>query len=224
MTAKTVYYSTADEIDLNVEREASEYAPVVLNIVADSDSLRIYCGTTYDDAETLASMLEALAKSAREIVDEWKDVPDADGDGFVFSGRDGYLVQLEGLHWNGTTLASHSGRRLTYFPTRKIAEYELARAMAHAGCFPNVWYEDERGWTDDIGERISREHFDPSDGGVTVRPLEGVEYEPGTYLNIDGWTAVVERDYGNLGITYHLVGDDETNWMQERTLILGVHA
>lgn len=102
------------------------------------------------------------------------------------------------------------------YPSQDIAEYELARVMAESGVFPNAWYVNDRGNTDNISESLRKYH---DEGGDKLLPLRGVEYEDGADITADGLSASVVRDYGDMGIVYVLSGDDEERFTEDRSLV-----
>lgn len=181
--------------EFEVERE-DESGDVVLTITTDAgDKVRINIGRFYDSASSLVDTLRSTADDVKaNILTDWQDTPD-EFDGWVSEGRDGYYVRLE-----GTELGGRHG-----YASRDIAVYELAKAMADSGCFPNAWYQNERGNVDDIAYEVRKYH---DEGGDKMLPLEGVEYGVGDRIvsgDQDWW--VVEQDYGQLGIVAHVWGD-----------------
>jgi hypothetical protein len=125
--------------------------------------------------------------------------PDPDNDGFVALDRGGYWARIFGKDLT---------RRGRGFPTTDIAIYELARAMAEAGEFPNAWMEGEHGPSvRDINDEVRRFH---DEGGSKLLPLEGVQYAPGDEIDSSeepGLYFTVDQDYGMLGIVAHASGD-----------------
>lgn len=211
---------------IEVTREDDEAGSVVLVIRTEggtdscTDSYTFYAGRFFEDAENLARDLRSAANDAEAIVSDWQDRPD-EYDGFVSEDRGRYLVSLDGVHWNGDALVSVTrfpDRRWRSFPTRDIATYELARAMEVSGVFPNVWYQNERGSPDNIGEQVRAFH---DEGGTNCKPLSGVEYEDGADVLIryeEGFLGgQVVKDYGELGIVYVLSGDDEERFSEDRS-------
>jgi hypothetical protein len=200
--------------EIKAERLDNEWGDLRLTIKGeDSTQVVIDCGRFFDDAEVLKSLLfDASQDVANNILNGWEDRPDGEADGFVFSAdrQPGYVVQLSGSPWDGEVLGAHNARsnaRPVTFPTRDAAEYELAAAMSESGYFPNVWYENDRGITDDIGESVRKYH---DEGGTGLLPLPGVKFEPDSDVwTPDGYRAVVVKDYGAIGITYVLDGDGE---------------
>ena len=93
---------------------------------------------------------------------------------------------------------SLEGSRVGDYPSRDVAEIELARAMVTAGVFPNAWYVDERGYHVDINAEIRRWH---NTGGDGMAPLDGVQYQPGDRV----W--FVETDWPYVGVEIHTDGD-----------------
>lgn len=191
--APTVAEFRTDECpEFDVER--NDDGDVVLTIkTEDGDTVRINIGCFYDSAEGLETALRDAADAIKtNILTDWEDTPD-EYDGWVSEGRDGYYVSLEGIPRRNTR---HG------YASRDIAVYELAQAMADAGCFPNAWYSNERGNTENIGEEV-RKHHDA--GGSSMLPLEGVEYEEGDAViySDPAWPWIVDKDYGQLGVVIH---------------------
>lgn len=213
---------------IEVVRREDEFGSIAVKIATeDGASLVFECGRFYDEISELHTMFETLATDAGSIIERWQDVPDQDSDAFVYEGeRGGYTVYLEGAQWDGTVLA-RVHHNSTTFPTRDIAEYELAAAMSSSGCFPNTWFMNERGIIADIGKSIRKYH---DDGGTDLLPLDGVEYETGAdvVVRIRIQTAAftwedaevsgeVIRDYGTeLGIVYCCSGDGDPHHTNDR--------
>lgn len=203
MTKVTVYGLES----LDFERTEEYPSRLILKATGDDGTHIVFeVGCLYDDADTIREMLHSAAGDAAQIVDDWVDEPDIEMDGFVaFDGRAGrYYVTLFGKTQD------------TGYNTQDIAEYELARAMAEAGYFPNAWYQNDRGNTNDIGESV-RKYQD--EGGDKLLPLLGVEYADGADITADGLSACVVRDYGELGIVYMLSGDDEQRFTEDRSVV-----
>ena len=154
------------------------------------------------------------------IVDNWEDRPDL-FDGYVCQDGSKCYVQLSRRAWDGDGF----DKCLRSFPTREIATYELARAMSYAGEFPNAWFEGDRGHTEDIGDAVREFH---DEGGTEVKPLPGAFFSEGDSIyflrrgnpypqpSTKGWAAYVVRDYGDLGLTYVLSGDDTVHYSPAR--------
>lgn len=191
------------DVDLNayqwlgfrLERE-DDSGEIILTVTGDGDeSVRVNAGDSPEDAEQIRDSLRSLLADAEDLVKDWETRPDFESDAFVADGRDGYSVSLEGSH-------------IGTYPSRDIATYELARAMADGGVSPNCWYQNERGNTDSIGEEISK-YLGEDD---KLLPLPGAEFEPGDVIrhadrNRCDWPMAVDRDYGELGIWAHTSGD-----------------
>lgn len=145
--------------------------------------------------ETIAAILGVDYDAPSPDYDE--DAPRPDDDGFVSLDRNGYHVSLA---------ASHRG----VYPTREIAVYELARAMAGDEEFTSAWVTGEHGPAlESIDNEICAYYqFTGSEG--TLRPLPGVRFEPGDLVTVDNddWKSwVVAADYGHLGLILHTKGD-----------------
>lgn len=198
-------FQATEELSMSVER-SSEDGSVILTITANHDTITINVGLEDDDALQLADELGKTTTAAQAIADSWEARPDAESDAFVCETRDGYTAQVEGVQvpcsWN----------RWNAFPSRDIATYELVRYMTEHGIFPRVWYQNERGNTDNIGQDVSK-YFGPDDKAVT---LPGVRYEEGETVTLpaEDWkTWVVDGDYGDLGVQVHTSGDPDVNML-----------
>lgn len=180
-------------LEIRVHRADDETGAITLEIEGDDDTVTIDVGRFEDDAYQLADELQSATRAAEDIRDNWEDRPDRETDGWVYSWRDGYHAKL-------------GNQQTGPFPSRDIATYELARLMADGGMFPNAWYEDERGGTDDIAAAVLAYH---DEAGATLKPLTGVRYQPGAVVREqDGdWPLVVDADYGDLGVMLHTQGD-----------------
>jgi hypothetical protein len=181
----------ATEPEFNVERNPD--GDVVLDVRAEGVSIRVHVGGNYDDVSLLAESLRHLADDVVEnILDGWQDVPD-EFDASITVDRGRYHVSLE-------------GSRVGDYPSRDVAEIELARAMVTGGVFPNAWYVDERGYHVDINADIRRWH---TIGGDAMAPLDAVQYKPGDrvwFVDTD-WPYVVDGDWGPAGVEIHTDGD-----------------
>lgn len=172
---------------------------VVLTITDDTDpgsEITINTGSGYSGAEELADSLDTLNDDMKNIMANWEDTPD-DEDGYISFYNGAYYARLSG---------SYIGDDARGFPSRDIAEYELAKAMATAGYFPNCWLEGERGGYDLLD--LSR--FNDDEGNI--KPLEGVQHETGSLVSVperlSDWTTwVVDGDYGTMGLMLHTSGD-----------------
>lgn len=195
----------------------AEDGQVVLTIVTGvqgGDVILINVGDNEETASTLHEQLDdTSAHLAREILDGWQDTPDPENDGWVSFYDGKYSVSLG------------RPRDITYYPTMDIAVYELAALMAEAGYFPNAWYQNSRGITENIDTRVRAFH---DEGGDKMLPLAGVEYQPGdqiTYGPGDAAPGIVEprtvvRDYGAMGIILdgeyrtYVSGESRDEWQQ----------
>jgi hypothetical protein len=188
--------------EFEVFRREDETGEVVLKIsVGDFDEIEISVGTFSSDADELASALERGVAEVHDLISEWEDLPDTEGDGFVVEDRGGYLVTLETQH--------PAGMPRDGYPSRDIATYELAKLMADAGVFPNAWYQNERGNTENIGDAVRAYH---DEGGDKLLPLEGVQYEDGALVAVETEPQLYTRmtvvhDYGRLGIIMDHYGE-----------------
>jgi len=138
--------------------ERHETGDVELMIRADHTTIRITVGRAYNNASLLGESLRHLAEDVAEnILDVWEDVPDED-DGYINFHRGRYHVSLE-------------GRQVGDYPSREVAEIELARAMVAGGAFPNAWFITDHGNYAAINDDIRRWHDEDGDG---MAPLAGV--------------------------------------------------
>jgi hypothetical protein len=191
---------------LSVERSDEYPHPLVVKLVSEGKVVvEVRCEHFYDTAEELRSMFESAVSKLDSIISNWEDTPEPH-DGWISFGRGQYYVRLED---------SDVGT----FPTQDIAEIELAEAMVKGGVFPNCWCENDRGITHSIDDEIRALH---DEGGDGMKPLVGVEYEPGAeilvrYPDGDWLGAYVVRDYGQAGIVYQYRGDDEKHHVEDRS-------
>ena len=166
---------------------------VQLQVRADGVDVRITIGSRYDDVSLLAASLHHLADDVDEdILDGWQDTPD-EFDAYISFDRGRYHVSLQ-------------GSRVGDYPSREVAEIELARAMVDAAVFPNAWCITDHGNYVAIDEDIRRWH---DDGGDRMAPLPGVQYQPGDrvrYADAD-WPYRVVGDWGPAGVEVHPDGD-----------------
>jgi hypothetical protein len=178
--------------EFGVERNPDD-GDVVLEVRADGITIRVNVGGMYDDVSLLAESLRHLAEDVVEdILDGWEDVPD-EFDAYITFDRGRYHVSLEGT-------------RVGDYPSRNVAEIELARAMVTGGAFPNAWYVNDHGNHLDINADIRRWH---DAGGDGMAPLGGVQYQPGDrvwYVEMD-WPYIVVGDWGPAGVEIHTDGD-----------------
>jgi hypothetical protein len=173
--------------------ERHETGDVELMIRADHTTIRITVGRFHDNASLLCESLRHLAEDVAEnILDGWEDTPDED-DGYITVDRGRYHVSLE-------------GEPVGDYPSRDVAEIELARAMVAGGVFPNAWFITDHGNYTDINDSIRRWH---DAGGDGMAPLDGVQYQPGDRIWYDGmdWPYVVVGDWGPAGVEIHTDGD-----------------
>lgn len=177
-----------------VKRADSERGEIIIQLEVGSDTVTFEAGEFVSDADALVGALRSLTEDAEQIQKDWEDRPNNETDGFVAEQRGGYSASLEG------TVAGYD------FPSRDIATYELAKLMADSGTFPDAWYQNERGNTDNIGEEV-RKYSDAGRGKLL--PLEGVKYAEGDTVLIGtyDYPYVVDRDYGKLGVMLHISGD-----------------
>ena len=191
-------FRATDCLGISVTRADYEDGDITLTIDTDDGEITIDCGRFQVDADQLRGELELALVQAREILNDWEDRPD-EGDGYVTEERGEFLPSLSGKRlWKGR----HG------FPSREIAVYELARAMAEAGYYPNAWYVNERGNTDAIDDAVGAWHGD--DG--KLKPLPGVRHEAGDTVSLagDDWpTWTVDADYGDMGVMVRTQGDPD---------------
>jgi hypothetical protein len=179
------------EPEFGIQRD--EDGDVTLTIQAEGTTIRLGVGRIYDSASLLAQSLHHLAEDLDEdILDGWKDVPD-DGDAYITAERGRYWVSLEGT-------------RVGDYPSQDVAELELARAMVAGGVFPNAWFVNDRGNTEDINDHVRRWH---DEGGDAMAPIDGVQYQPGDRVRYAGmdWPHIVVGDWGPSGVEIHTAGD-----------------
>jgi hypothetical protein len=166
---------------------------VQLQVRADGVDVRITIGDLYHDVSLLAASLHHLADDVdTDILDSWHDNPD-EFDAYISFDRGRYHVSLEGV-------------RIGDYPSRDVAEIELARAMVDGGVFPNTWFITDHGNTEPIDDDIRRWH---DEGGDQMAPLRGVQYQPGDrvwYADVD-WPYRVVGDWGPAGVEIHTDGD-----------------
>ncbi|HLL66442.1 MAG TPA: hypothetical protein VK453_11935 [Micromonosporaceae bacterium] len=184
-------YVRDTEPEFGVDRNAD--GEVELHLRVAGLSVRISVGNLHEDVSLLAESLADLAADVRaDILDGWQDTPDED-DGSITVDRGRYHVSLDGT-------------RVGEYPSRDVAEIELARAMAAGGVFPNAWFVTDHGNHVDINDEIRRWH---DTGGDQMAPLTGVQYQPGDrvrYAHID-WPCIVVQDWGPAGVEVHTDGD-----------------
>jgi hypothetical protein len=188
MTAITLF---EQEPEFAVERLGS--GDVQVTVHAGDTIIRINVGRIHEDVSVLAASLHHLAEDIdQDILEGWEDTPD-EYDGYIGVDRGRYHVRLD-------------GRRVGDYPSREVAEIELARAMVTDGVFPNLWFVNERGYHEPIHEAIRRWHTDTGDAMVS---LGGVEYQPGDRVRYAGmdWPYVVLGDWGPAGVEIHTDGD-----------------
>jgi len=166
---------------------------VELRVRAGGVSVRITVGNLYEDVSLLAESLRHLAEDVEEdILDGWQDTPD-EFDAYITFDRGRYHVSLEAT-------------RVGDYPSREVAEMELARAMVAAGVFPNAWLINDHGNHLDINDDIRRWH---DAGGDQMAPIPGVQYQPGdrVWTTDMDWPYIVVGDWGLAGVEIHTEGD-----------------
>jgi len=166
---------------------------VELRVRAGGVSVRITVGNLYEDVSLLAESLRHLAEDVEEdILDGWQDTPD-EFDAYISFDRGRYHVSLEAT-------------RVGDYPSREVAEIELARAMVAAGVFPNAWLVNDHGNHLDINDDIRRWH---DEGGDQMAPIPGVQYQPGdrVWTTDMDWPYIVVGDWGPAGVEIHTEGD-----------------
>lgn len=211
---------------IKIVREDNEDRTLALKIECeDGTSIDIYVGRYHEDGETIRDLLrDAATAFTKAELDDWQDVPDFDDDGFICDAdrEPGYYVSLSGHYWTDGVLLPHSRTAVNHearpFPTRDIAAYELACAMSAEGYFPNAWYQNDRGYTDDIGEEVRKWHDEGGDKPIT---LEGATFEAGTDVVIGEANATIVKDYGaKLGVVFRYDYDTTDSHTTDRATIL----
>lgn len=136
--------SFAGPVTLDLERTGDEFGDLILTVTDDMDrSLKLRLGSMYEDAAELTSQLHKALEQSQDICNHWKDRPH-EWDGFYGPvWGDGYNVTLDAQH-----VASVGDRDAALL--RLIVECE------RNGYFPNLWYEDERGWQEDVSPEKMR--------------------------------------------------------------------
>jgi hypothetical protein len=173
--------------------ERHETGDVELMIRADHTTIRITVGRCYGNASLLGESLRHVAEDVAEnILGRWEDAPDK-YDAYISFHQGRYHVSLEGI-------------RVGDYPSREVAEIELARAMVSGGLFPPAWSITDHGNHVAIDEQIRRWH---DEGGTQMAPIPGVQYQPGDrvrYADVD-WPYRVVGDWGPAGVEIHTDGD-----------------
>jgi hypothetical protein len=179
-----------------ITRADDEYGAITLKITTDSgDEVEIECGRLHTDMDELHGALANATLDASAMLADWEDRPD-EFDAYVTEDRGTYRAVMEGTH-------RPANWREPGYPTREIATYELAKLMVESGCYPNAWYQNERGNTDDIGAEVYAFQED-GETELKLKPLEGVQFSEGDTVMFASdpyegtWT--VEADYGTLGL------------------------
>jgi hypothetical protein len=174
-----------------VERDAD--GDVQVHVRAGVDHFRVTVGRGYEDVSLLAQSLRHLAEDVEDdILDGWQDTPD-DFDAYISFDRGRYHVSLD-------------SSRVGDYPSRDVAEIELARAMAAGGIFPNAWFITDHGNHIAIDADVRRWH---DEGGTQMAAIPGVQYQPGDQVRYtdDGWPYRVIGDWGTAGVEIHASGD-----------------
>lgn len=192
-----------------ITRKDDETGDIILVIDVEDEDVEINCGRFSSDADALLGALQDAAEEAKTLVDDWEDRPD-EFDGYVTEDRGGYRVVMESTH-------RPANWREPGYPTREIATYELAKLMVESGCYPNAWYQNERGNNDFIGEAVYAFQEDGPDS-LKMKPLEGVQFSEDDTVTFTSdpsqepvlWTeGTVVADYGTLGLILSSYGDRE---------------
>lgn len=190
----------------DLTRKDDETGDIILTITTEDGEVEINCGRFSSDADALHRDLQDVTEGAKSLVDDWEDRPD-EFDGYVTEDRGGYRVVMESTH-------RPANWREPGYPTREIATYELAKLMVESGCYPNAWYQNERGNTDFIGEEVYAFQED-GETELKLKPLEGIQFsEDDTVIftsdpHQDPVLWNVEADYGTLGLILSSYGERE---------------
>lgn len=195
----TMDLDALETLEIQAWRTEDADGDVTLIIKTDEGTVRIRCGRTADDADRLADALGTGQIQAAKVAEDWDDRPSED-DGYIGLDRRGWYVQLGGQPPADMTRDG--------YPTEEIATYELARMLAAAGEFPPCWAEGEHGPST---RPISEQVYAHLDDGDQLKPLPGVKYADRACVlaPAEDWTSwVVVRDYGDLGVMVHTLGDD----------------
>lgn len=188
------------DYEFSVERRETEEGEIEFTLEVGNDRVTFVAGYDISAADALLGVLRDLASNVEKIISDWQDRPDNEADAFVYETRDGYTVSLEGVQ----VMCDYN--RFGAFPSREIAEYELAKAMSERGVFPGLWYVNERGNIDNDYERMRGYH---DEGGTVLLPLPGVRYEEGQHVSNAGLRWSVVKDYGsNLGVVASYYGEE----------------
>lgn len=170
---------------------------VELRLRAGGVEVCVDVGDRHEDVSLLAESLRNLVKDVTDdILDGWPEDPD-EFDGYISFDRGRWHVLLDGTRFGD-------------YPSREVAEIELARAMVTSDVFPNAWLITDHGNHVAIDDDVRRWH---DQAGTQMAPIPGVQYRPGDrvwYAEV-GWPHRVVGDWGPAGVEIHAEGD-HTMW------------
>jgi hypothetical protein len=98
------------------------------------------------------------------------------------------------------------GARVGDYPSRDVAEIELAHAMVTGGVLPNAWLIADHGNYVAIDDDIRGRH---DEGGAQMARIPGARHQPGDrvwHADVD-WPYRVIGDWGPAGVEIHTEGD-----------------
>jgi hypothetical protein len=187
-----------ETLEIQAWRTEDEGGDVTLVLKTDEGRIRVRVGRTSEDADRLAEALGKAHVSAAKVAEDWDDRPD-EYDAYVSVDRGRWYVRLEGVEAPGQPRRG--------YPSRGIAVYELARAMADMGAFPVAWVEGTDWAPEGIDAEVRAFH---DEGGDKLLPLPGVLYEPGDEVLYQDSVFEVVRDYGTgIGVWIQIPRDPE---------------
>jgi len=136
---------------------------VQLRLRAGGFDMHITIGRLYDDVSLFAQSLHHLAEDIdQDIFDGWRDTPD-ESDAYITVDHSRYHVSLDSA-------------RVGNYPSRAVAEIELARARVNTGVFPNAWLITDHSNPEPINDDTRRWH---NEAGDQLAPIPSVQYRAG---------------------------------------------